>query len=662
MIAVFLSPYAFRGAPAPYLWVFYKFLSNIEESICFMLSADYLASPGSPVWDGRSEFDADRMATLGYSSPDVEVLARHRFALMDSGLMQRLLPRYGGNPLAFFKAFLSQEIPEVMDALRACLVSLPPDIDVIVTWSNCPSLAAVAKECGIRVVYMEVGPLRGPQYRSTGYFDFTGVNGNTEAAARNDQPNNFPDIPATVDDLRLAFSLQPVVRQVSGNRLGVVLQVEDDSNLLCFNNGYDNIGLISHALLDEREENLLIRTHPGSRFDLKPGRADRDTSPSVAGFLGACRKVISINSSVGLEALLFDVPVAVLGDTSYRFVALEPDPVARVRKLCFYLFAYLVPFELIFSADYIRFRLGEPSELDIVVRHLQEYGTETTYDLQHFENYPGSILDALAQCSGKEARPASSSVPSVFPERTDESTFLKLYYRQAQEDFREEFSRQAVADKVDSFGWRVRFRLPAGQKPDYVRFDLDSAQGIYELTEMRWGWKDIAEDSPLFPLFDLADRVISVEGERVDLGDSIKLLSQSGRTFFELSVGDLWRSMHAEGEGSGVIELGFVHRTLQAETVVELLRQGQRLARVESGSTSASCRLLESLEVLGRINAGNDLQARHLERLEGAVAELSKILSEEGEAIVTMERDLSSLIAFLRDRPTLWARITGRTK
>ncbi|WP_372382302.1 hypothetical protein ACCQ12_16880 [Xanthomonas sp. NCPPB 1068] len=624
MIAVFLSPYAFRGEPAPYLWVFYKFLASIEEPICFLLSADYLAAPGSPILDGRAELDPARVSALGYAKPSAEVLARHHFALMDSGLMHQLLPRYGGNPLAFFKAYLSEKIPELMQELRDRLATLPSDIEAIATWSNCPSLAAVAAERGIPVIYMEIGPLRSPQYRSTGYLDFSGVNGNTEAEARNAKANDFPEIAATIDDLRRGFALQQLERKPKGHMLGVVLQVEDDSNLLSFNNGYDNIGLITRALIEGSEDQLLIRAHPGSRFDLKPGKAARDLSPSVVAFLGECRKVLSINSSVGLEAILFDVPVDVFGEASYRYVAEESDPIQRLRKLSFYLFAYLVPFDLMFSSSYIRFRLDKPTESQIVARHLEGYGVSTVAELlsqggSHAS--PTGILRAMSENIDGVA------VEPVVDDLQAKQACLKLYYRDADDHYQEEFSRNGVAIRSDGFSQRIRFTLPAGLKPEFVRFDPGSDEGTYELAEVRWGWKQSADDAALFPLFDLSNRLVAFNGIRVDAGDKVKLLSANGHPFFELSVGDLWASDHVAGEGAGVVELCFTHHSSQFETLLEALRQGERLARVESHDTSE--RLREAMKLLDSVNKSSGMQLQLMERLLDAMASLSHKLGKE---------------------------------
>ena len=55
------------------------------------------------------------------------------------------------------------------------------DIKAILSWCNCPSLQNIADKLGIKVIYNEVGALRPPFYNYMAYFDFSGVNGNTES-------------------------------------------------------------------------------------------------------------------------------------------------------------------------------------------------------------------------------------------------------------------------------------------------------------------------------------------------------------------------------------------------------------------------------------------------------------------------------------------------
>lgn len=80
---------------------------------------------------------------------------------------------------------------------------------------------------------------------------------------------------------------------------------------------------------------------------------------------------MTINSSVGLESVLWGVPVTVLGDTSYAFLLEARDNRALLARLAFYLYGYLVPRQALFDLAYLRFRLTQPSEARIVAYHLQ---------------------------------------------------------------------------------------------------------------------------------------------------------------------------------------------------------------------------------------------------------------------------------------------------
>ncbi|WP_302788689.1 capsular polysaccharide export protein, LipB/KpsS family, partial [Escherichia coli] len=73
-----------------------------------------------------------------------------------------------------------------------------------------------------------------------------------------------------------------------------------------------------------------------------------DHSSNSLEFLLRCQRLVTINSSVGLEGLLLERDVQILGDTSYRFIDEVADESERENRMAFYLFSYLVPFELMF--------------------------------------------------------------------------------------------------------------------------------------------------------------------------------------------------------------------------------------------------------------------------------------------------------------------------
>ena len=380
MLTIFLPPFPFRGVEAPYLWVFYKFLHESEEALHFLMSPSYLQSTQYFVDAQRWEVEASSYDHLGYSSPSEDVLAKHHFSHFDDNVFTQLMESSGNNPILAFKRLLTERIPFLEKAIEAMLFSPGREKpDAIVSCLNCPSLEAVAEASGVPVIHIELGPLRAPNYRWTAYFDFSGVNGNTEAESRFQKvASTFDDQPTTVEKLREFFIAcdYDFAPSTPDRSVGVPLQVEDDSNLIAYSNGYDNNSLIAYARHLEKKD-LLIRAHPNSQFAPKTIDSEIDDSANSIEFIGKCREIITINSSVGLEALLFERKVTALGDNSFAFINQATSEQDKVNRLGFYLFSYLIPFDAAFSPSYIRFRLQSPSELEILKWHMKTYGHDS---------------------------------------------------------------------------------------------------------------------------------------------------------------------------------------------------------------------------------------------------------------------------------------------
>lgn len=375
MFAVFLPPYPFRGVKAPYLWLFLKYLHCSNEKILFITSPDYVEVINDETQHSRWEFDAASMASLGYSIPDEQSLARHEYLYLDHALYETMLAQHHHDPIKSFTIFLTESISELENELFSLLTKeIIQRVDAFVSICNCPSLEKVARALNKEVIHLEIGPLRAPMYRNTAYLDFTGVNGNTEARARYESCQTEIDITCSMNDLHRYFLEAISLPSSSENQVaGIVLQVEDDSNIIAYSHNFTNISLISYVRQQHSLENILVRAHPGSLFRLRDDIFSIDASANSLEFIQKCHSIYTINSSVGLEALLCEKKTNILGDCSYAFVAEEASGPNRVNAMAFYLFAYLVPFELIFNLEYLRFRLDHPAELDIVRKHLQFY-------------------------------------------------------------------------------------------------------------------------------------------------------------------------------------------------------------------------------------------------------------------------------------------------
>lgn len=375
MFAVFLPPYPFRGVKAPYLWLFLKYLHCSNEKILFITSPDYVEVINDETQHSRWEFDTASMASLGYSLPDEQSLARHEYLYLDHALYETMLAQHHHDPIKSFTTFLTESISELENELFSLLTKeIIQRVDAFVSICNCPSLEKVARALNKEVIHLEIGPLRAPMYRNTAYLDFTGVNGNTEARARYESCQTEIDITCSMNDLHRYFLEAISLPSSSENQVaGIVLQVEDDSNIIAYSHNFTNISLISYVRQQHALENILVRAHPGSLFRLRDDIFSIDASANSLEFIQKCHSIYTINSSVGLEALLCEKKTNILGDCSYAFVAEEASGPNRVNAMAFYLFAYLVPFELIFNLEYLRFRLDHPAELYIVRKHLQFY-------------------------------------------------------------------------------------------------------------------------------------------------------------------------------------------------------------------------------------------------------------------------------------------------
>ncbi|WP_243655192.1 hypothetical protein [Raoultella sp. BIGb0138] len=320
------------------------------------------------------------MASLGYALPTDESIARHEYLHLDNGLYETLLSRHHHDPIASFTAFLTERIPELETELRVLLESkrgLVDQVDAFISICNCPSLEHLAKTLGKEVMHIEIGPLRAPMYRNTAYLDFSGVNGGTEASERYQKCQSELDIKASLDDLHRYFlEALPSTETTTPSAAGVVLQVEDDSNLIAYNHGFTNISLISYVRQLYEKDDILVRAHPGSLFRLRDDVFTIDDSANSLAFINKCQEVFTINSSVGLEALLTGKKTTVLGDCSYSFINELAEAPARVNAAAFYLFSYLVPFDLVFSQEYLNFRLRHPEEQEIAGKHLEFYSAD----------------------------------------------------------------------------------------------------------------------------------------------------------------------------------------------------------------------------------------------------------------------------------------------
>jgi len=299
------------------------------------------------------------------------------------------------SPLELLDAMIRTGFQEYREWLFNALVRMRKDIEAAVTFVNDASLDDVCQSLRIPVVHMEGGFMRHPAWRvSTFQFDFQGVNGNTEAARRFAAWDHRGDGNGRerIAELLLGPDQYAIYRTRDEDiryEIGIPLQVEDDSNVISFSNGESNLSVLYKARQLFAKANILARNHPFGKMSLNQQQnlAMIDDSPSSVAFVARCKRILTINSSVAFEGLVMNRPTYILGDSALRPAAYtrldqrlrnEYVPIERQSDyLEFIAFNYLIPFTLWMNPDYIRFRLGRPSEDEIRAVHLRAIEKET---------------------------------------------------------------------------------------------------------------------------------------------------------------------------------------------------------------------------------------------------------------------------------------------
>lgn len=386
MFAVFLPSLNFRGNRSPYLWWFYKLLNEWGDDAVYVCGDEYFLDPQVHRQNARSEVSDEVARNLEYRIPDAEYLHALPKASIGVHVWQSLEERFPGNPLESFRHFCLNDDALLHEAFNQALNQLETSVDkieVVVTCVNCATLQRLCKEKSLPLLHIELGPFRSPQYLGTAYFDFSGVNGGTESRRRFDnarasvnQQNELLTIEA-VRSLLAAKSKPPQGQSVVD--LGIGLQIEDDSNIICYSNGFSSLSLLNNSLRLLVEKKLgapvLVRGHPGSFFtpkNLPPGLS-ADRSETAMEFIHCCKEVHTINSSLAAEFLLQGKKATVFGDSPFAFCIDADTHQCKEAAFCFFCLNYLVPWKMAISSDYIRWRLNKPNEQAIRDIHLEFY-------------------------------------------------------------------------------------------------------------------------------------------------------------------------------------------------------------------------------------------------------------------------------------------------
>jgi len=376
MLALFILPFAVRNDPMTYEWVFYRALDSLKR-VTLLAPEDYLEGVDNRTQSATWATWATTQAAYNYKLPTQEQMAGVERLIIDHSSLNKTIDQHL-SPIRVWAETLSHEIPDLTAAVHEALGAARQAPDAMILWANCPSATVAARERGIAVVHNELGPLRRPWFKPTAYFDTSGVNGQTSSLRRwktfNSLGHRVPVLSRT-RILQLLGSHRWAPSDPDRRyKAGVALQVPTDSNLIAFGEGNANLDAILAAQLYFGK--VLVRPHP-AMAERYPGLdVDWDAGNDPADFLDAINHLVTVNSSMALEAMLRGIPTTILGDSPFAFGSVHPhsptvtDDSEMLRWLNWIVFGYLIPEEFLFCEKYYLWRLHpDTDEKSVYMAH-----------------------------------------------------------------------------------------------------------------------------------------------------------------------------------------------------------------------------------------------------------------------------------------------------
>ena len=382
----------------PYLWAFYKFLDEAKKNnLPIIAQEEYFTLPSELAEKGRSEVVSEtfvRNARLNYELPKDEDLDKIIKYIIPYSLQKRVIDDKKSINNAYI-SLLTEVWPELYDLLVGFVDDInskyEEKIEAFITMSHNPTLSKIAEERNIKVIHMEMGTFREPTYIKTAYFDFENLYGDASTELRYKRFLEQKD--DTVAILERKEILAILLERNSMHYLNRLEQKPEFEIGLALgyaiwpiymvNTYYNDEELLYRTSKQYDFNDILVRRHPGDPAGAAYPKYDylRDASANTIEFILKCKRVASVASNVSMEAMLFGRTPYVATECPYYYntehnIENINAKIAELEYINFYCFVYLVPFTLLWDQNYMKWRLTNPSEIEIYKRHIQEYLNE----------------------------------------------------------------------------------------------------------------------------------------------------------------------------------------------------------------------------------------------------------------------------------------------
>ncbi|HIT10889.1 MAG TPA: glycoside hydrolase family 99-like domain-containing protein [Candidatus Onthousia faecigallinarum] len=377
---IFESEEYIKQKPA-YLWVFYKFSRfALDADSPIIATEEYFKKPS--YYRGQKHPATNVMDYYGINDDSFAHLKKY---VISKESKDKILKGYDSNLTAWVSLLKERniELERILEQAIETLETQYEKIEALMVWTYLPSIDYVAKKHHITLINQEGSAIRQPFYnRLLNYFQFQNKYDTSHVQERYLEFSRSQDtlflsrkelFALLVDQKNWGYLDQLNIS--ASFEIGYGLGVATDCFAKVYSKWDQNKVLDKLSHLTESEK-ILIRPHPKEPVDLSKWNFSCDDSPSSFEWILKCKRIVADLSNVSFEAAFLGktvislssrMPVSFGKESSLDF--LEED-VMSVKQLNFLLFAWFAPEELTQDLDYVRWRLQNPSQVDIYKKNL----------------------------------------------------------------------------------------------------------------------------------------------------------------------------------------------------------------------------------------------------------------------------------------------------
>lgn len=249
MYLINLFPYFARNNPVSYSWIGPICSSKLGSDNIILVGSKLQLLP--PSKQSHNAWIADSVKEISD-----EVWENILKIEVPDSLLDELYDQ-SGDGLSFLNQISTVNYSNYVNFLleQLVLLRISKRIFAGISLVNDKSFHTVCQIIGIPIIYSEAGPIRTPGFSfGTYFFDFSGVNGNHSFEITFPQSkieldkDKFLPTSKILDNLYGVNYGKHLNSEAHDYEIGVALQVEDDSNLISFSNGFDSLRLLFKAL------------------------------------------------------------------------------------------------------------------------------------------------------------------------------------------------------------------------------------------------------------------------------------------------------------------------------------------------------------------------------------------------------------------------------